>query len=509
MCIRDSSLAARGVKTNKYMAPKLFEKVRASLSGAKSRFRIAKYDVTSLLHKKPKFDDNNIRDDVPEQENTGDRYNDVGIGTTDPGKGRRRATERPKLEGAVEDIVRSEGSFSRAKAQLDKNQPGLAFDLLLSGKTKEGLKLTAQQRESLQTAMNTHAVTLAQAGFDIPHKVTEHLDPGVKKRLEAFIEKRDELPESALGAQLRQLGHEATSATVDALPALLGEVGQEGALSQISTQDKQFTGTAGQIDRLEHTPFFDPVNPHGDAPSGANAFVDDKGKFGDFDVPKSSDAFNFAPLASGGNTNVALKDDIGSISPFGGGVSNVALGGGAGNVNKELLKSSAERVSENIDSLHNSKRDLTAVDLSAFDEGNKAFKSGDREGLISSIAELQSQEGKLKDRWDLVSQTHANLKSAGNHDSAFAKSKGGGLGSLFNRSGADRLVNQTEKLSDVRGDLMKANNRAFARRKMLEFRLQRLDAQVPPETWAPKSITRFDDDVGDSLTGVFDKAAGW
>lgn len=250
------------------------------------------------------------------------------------------------------------------------------------------------------------------------------------------------------------------------------------------------------------------MNPHGEGGrSGANAFVDDQGKFGDFNVPRTSESFDFAPLASGGDgrsVNVVMKDDPGNLSEN---VTNVALGesfAGKGAV----VKTPAENVSEKVESLHNARSKLADVDVSAFDDGNKAFKKGNREGLISAIAELQSQEGKLKDRWDLVSQTHAQLKGAQNHDTAFTKKKSGLFGGFGGGSGADRLVKQTEQLSDVRGEIMKSNNEAFARRKMLEFRLQRLDSRVPPETWTPAVVTRFSDDAGKNLSGFFEKMTG-
>ena len=133
---------------------------------------------------------------------------------------------------------------------------------------------------------------------------------------------------------------------------------------------------------------------------------------------------------------------------------------------------------------------MAKVDLTAFDKGNVAFKKGDREGLISSIGELQSQESTLKDRWDVLNITHAQVKSRENHEAAF-KEKGGILSNVFGSQGGKMIADQTKKMADVRGDVLKANNEVFTRRKMLEFRLRRLDSVVPPETDVPAKVDRF------------------
>ena len=57
-------------------------------------------------------------------------------------------------------------------------------------------------------------------------------------------------------------------------------------------------------------------------------------------------------------------------------------------------------------------------------------------------------------------------------------------------------------MSDVRGELLKANNEVHARRRMLEFSLQRMDSVVPPETSVPKRVTRFREEEPSIFGGV-------
>ena len=107
---------------------------------------------------------------------------------------------------------------------------------------------------------------------------------------------------------------------------------------------------------------------------------------------------------------------------------------------------------------------------------------------MENLAELQSQEAKLKDRWDLLLQTRAQLMSSENHESLFADEGSGMFGFLGGKGGA-RLADQTEKLSDVRGELLKAGNEVHARRSMLEYALKRMDSVVPPDNSAPRKVS--------------------
>lgn len=484
------SLAARGIQTKKYMAPKF-------LRGMKDKFTsIVKQDV---LHKEL---GEPVLDSEKSQE---ERVQDVvdiagGPRTTTGAAAERRIKSGVSVEKVAADVVIGTRDIEVAFDNLDKGRPAKALSLLAEARQR---RLSSDNVSQLKTALGSYAMSLAQSGAPVPKDIKNKLDSNFKVRIDALEAMFARESESPLKTQLRQLGRDATAATVDALPSLLGQVGREGALSQLSSKDQEFEGLSKEIDDLDKTPFFDPVNPHGEGGrSGANAFIDDKGKFGDFDIPHSSDMFNFQPLASGGssgNVNIVMKDEPGKLVE---GVDNLAVGKGGAK-----MKTAAESVSEQVESLHSERAKLSEVDLSAFDVGNKAFKSGDREGLISAITELQSQEGKLKDRWDLVGQTHAQLKGVQNHDSSFMK-KSGGLFGFGGGSGANRLVKQTEQLSDVRGEIMKSSNEAFGRRKMLEFRLQRLDSQVPPETWVPGEITRFSDDAGKNLSGLFERMTG-
>ena len=480
------SLAARGISKKRYMAPKFLTGLKDKITSVVSR------DVVKKELGEP------VNESRDQEVRIKEGIEIAGGPRTTQGQS---VIKRIVGGGAAQDIAKkvviSQRDIEIALDNLDKKRPTQALNMLAERKER---KLSPENEAQLRTALGSYAMSLAQAGVPVPSDVRKQMDGSYKSRIDALTDEFNREGESALRTQLRKAGRSATVAAVDALPAAL----KGGGLSQISTQEKEFTGVSANIDKLEDTPFFDPVNGQGEGKTGANAFIDDKGKFGDFDVPKTSDMFNFSPLASGGNTNVALKDNPGNLAEN---VTNVALGEEFSGGSK--VKTPAENVSEQVESLYKEKAKLSEVDLSAFEVGNKAFKKGDREGLISAITELQSQEGKLKDRWDLVGQTHSQLKGTDNHDSAFVKKKGGFMDSFSGNSGAEKFVEQTEKLSDVRGEIMKASNEAFGRRKMLEFRLQRLDSNVPPETWTPDKIIRFDDNKGKSLTGIFDKAAGW
>ena len=145
-----------------------------------------------------------------------------------------------------------------------------------------------------------------------------------------------------------------------------------------------------------------------------------------------------------------------------------------------------EVVQQKVDSLAANKREVAGVDVKAYDEGMAAFKKGDREKVVENIAELQSQEAKLKDRWDLLLQTRSQMMSADNHESLF--SDRGGFFGFLGGDGGRRLADQTEKLSDVRGELLKAGNEVQARRALLEYALKRMDSVVPADTSAPRRV---------------------
>jgi len=73
---------------------------------------------------------------------------------------------------------------------------------------------------------------------------------------------------------------------------------------------------------------------------------------------------------------------------------------------------------------------------------------------------------------------------------------------LNGNGGAEDIVDETYKINDVKGDILKTSNELHNRKKMLEFRLQRLDSVVPPETWVPDKVDRFNNNSDNNFIKV-------
>lgn len=162
---------------------------------------------------------------------------------------------------------------------------------------------------------------------------------------------------------------------------------------------------------------------------------------------------------------------------------------------KKRQKNFSDLVDDQVNQLYTSKDKLSKVDLEPFKWGTKAFESGDREGVIKAISELKREEDKIASRWALVDQTNKNITSVNNHQSLF-QDPGTDNIVLQSGKGANRLAEQTEKIEEVFKGMKDSNDKVFARRRMLQFRLQRMDANVLPEQGAPDfdQITRFSGD---------------
>jgi hypothetical protein len=162
---------------------------------------------------------------------------------------------------------------------------------------------------------------------------------------------------------------------------------------------------------------------------------------------------------------------------------------------KPKKRSFADAVDVQVNQLYSSRDRLAEVDLEPFKWGTKAFETGDREGVIKAITELKREEDKIANRWALVDQTNKNVSSLNNHAALFEEPSTDNLVFQSGR-GADRLADQTQKVEDVFKRLKDSNDKVFARRRMLQYRLQRLDANILPEQGAPDfdEITRFSGD---------------
>lgn len=462
-------LAAKGVKTNRYMAKKslrYYQNVDITSGGAFPLVRVA--DDEPVVQ-----DEQSVG--TPEKTTFYQRV----FGVT-PLEGRRKAKTRreelvaqQQLTETAEDIARKTTEPTEiAVESLARNNPREALRLLSAG------NLSSDQRDLLTDALGQYAVRLAQAGQEVPEftiqkqspsggfETVDLIDPNVRKQISAIQREQTEFGKGALRRKAEELGKEATLSLLSG-----GIAGAKGIVAEPYAEFKQlqsedFPGILDQktgVPALGRTPLSDGNEIRG----GDNFFLT---------TPEPlSKRFDF--VTKGQDVNIALKQTPNDQLP------------------------TVERVQREVDQLHQSRKKIADVDLSAYDKGNKAFEHGDREEMIRAIAELQSQEAKLKDRWDLLQQTQALVTSFENRATAMQKNNANNA--IFRLgSGGDIIADQTEKLADVRGEVVKANNAVFGRRRMLEFRLQRLDSVVPPESSVPKMIKRFSGSGGNGLIGV-------
>jgi hypothetical protein len=144
------------------------------------------------------------------------------------------------------------------------------------------------------------------------------------------------------------------------------------------------------------------------------------------------------------------------------------------------------------------KDDLAKVDVSSFEKGRSAFKSGDREKLISSINSLEAQEQKLRDRWAQVEQTRSVMLNPNTRAASLRKEDDSffsGTNMLFkSSSGGSKIAEETEKLNEVKRAIKDSANQVYARRVKLQYDLRRMDASVPVETGAPQKTRVFEED---------------
>lgn len=373
-----------------------------------------------------------------------------GSRTTQPSTVTQRLRGARGLEEESVDFIRSRRPVEKALESAQAGNVGEVLTLLAKGKDEAGLKITSDQADALQSSLNVHAISLASAGAPVPDGIKERLDPAIVRRINLIEKEQARELESPFKTVLREKAVDAAVAAVDLPGAILSTTAKgigAGAeeFNNASSDVKSFPGVHQKIEELGNTPI---ITKNSSIAGG-----------GDVEIPRLSDRFNFVDDGREATNPVFKKVD--------------------------KTKSFSEDVQGKVDSLHTNRREFARTDTSAFEEGDKAFKEGNRETLIGSIAELQSQEAVLKDKWNFVSQTHAQMMSNQNHESAY-KETTSNLGVIFGSQGSRQLADQATKLNDVRGELVKSNNRVSGRRKMLENRLQRLDSEVPPETSVPK-----------------------
>jgi hypothetical protein len=336
--------------------------------------------------------------------------------------------------------------------------PTAALELLESG------KLSSQNATYLKTSLMQYAVSRVQSDLPVPDAVKSQLDTSQLENLKKTAESRK--PETAEGKVVRELEQKAVVSALETPGIVAGAAG--GALAAgLREEGKMISDTYN----AKLKPF--PGSPGGslDFPGITEVGPEAGG------LPFFTDNF----FLKGGVENSTSQKLVGPASDLKTKWDS-GLGGASG-------KTYAEKVQERIDTLFFGKGQLAEVDEETpYRKGSSAFEKGDREALIDAIVDLKSQEGTLRDRWALVSAAHNQLVSVQNNESLYGDNTGNIALSSFLGNGASRMADQTKKLNAVKAEIKKANDRVFNRRRLLEYRMQRLDASVPPEVGAPEKV---------------------
>jgi ACT domain-containing protein len=392
---------------------------------------------------------------------------------------RRKDAERLATEAAAEqrslrpasraiEAVKG-GSYTAAlqimRPQFDKST-GKAYiadeDGSLTGNVGEKVYVTTADQEAAKAALSERALVLVNARMPVPNEIQDNLDKDFISHLKTIKEAKRREDETPFRKVLREKMQAATIGTVAGAAEAPGEGLAFGKAGWDSLgNEQQFAGVGTQFGRLSSS----------DSPLKKNSIL----------AGHEEDGMA-SPLRWMDNENVPRLDQSWA---FLGNVENPVMSG----TKRSELASKA--VSDQVDSLYDSKDKLAETDLSKYEDGVKAFKKGDREALIKSIAELESEENKLKDRWTIIGETHRNILSSNNQQSVFHKS--GSNFALENKSGADKIADQTEKLARVRADVLKSMNQTYTRRALLQGNLTRLNANMSPDKGAPRDVKRLED----------------
>jgi hypothetical protein len=171
----------------------------------------------------------------------------------------------------------------------------------------------------------------------------------------------------------------------------------------------------------------------------------------------------------------------------------------------------AKRAREETEDIYRNRHLLAKVDMSAYDEGMKAFEKGDRESLIKSIFNLEAQNMKLKDRFNVVQQAKGNVLSRDTivQTIHMANKRGEMMPNfLFGGGGGERIADQTKKMNQVMDDIKQNSNKLVARISLLYQKLKKVDGSIKPDRTMPQKdivVTR-DDSI--RLIAPFDNFKG-
>lgn len=162
-----------------------------------------------------------------------------------------------------------------------------------------------------------------------------------------------------------------------------------------------------------------------------------------------------------------------------------------------------------VEEVYANRKDLSDVDYSAYDDGESAYRRGDREGVVEAITKLESENLKLKDRLGIIQAIRGKIRSKDNVEGNLAPEQEGLNFSnpIFSPGrGADNLARQTDMLAKTVADIQKSSNGAVGRANVLRRKLRKMDMYIPADTEVPQR----DVDVfrKDSLLSGLDSAKG-
>jgi len=161
----------------------------------------------------------------------------------------------------------------------------------------------------------------------------------------------------------------------------------------------------------------------------------------------------------------------------------------ADDIAKKIRYKDAHRAEQEVDSVYNRKMELASINTAAFEKGNKAFLSGKRNDLIDAITELESENGKIKDRWNVVQDVRKLVLTPQNRDQLVHMERNDGFGfSVLGGSGAGKISDETKKISEVERSLKNSSNKLSAMTGVLRNKLKRLNAAIPVENSAPAVV---------------------
>jgi len=391
----------------------------------------------------------------------------------------QRLKEEEELRKELKKITIADRGDQRVLKDIESNRFSSARAAISDPSLLNIADIVERKRavEAIQSALNAKATSLAASGLSIPKGLEDTLDPDFIAGIRNIQESRRKVDARSERGPIAGLANELIPKAIGSLAEAPGMGIRMGAeewsklptdtidQSLLSNIDNGLNRRAGTEDfDLKDNPFVTDNVFIGNEEDGQLKVLQEE-------VPRLSDNFNFAGQGTG---NPAL-------APRGG-----------------KQETTTDRLTKQVDSLHGARDKLADVDLSVFDKGTDAFVKGDREGLISSIIDLQKQEQTLKDRFSLVNTVGRNVLSQDNLGGSFSGSSDNFITNLMG-SGADILTDQTNKINEVKKEIIDSNNKVFARRRQLEYRLKRLDSVVPPETDVPSEVTRFKKDKGFNL----------